>query len=677
VSDRVIDNPIINSPYEPPGRHFAFDSDGITDRVIDGRRPSSFFIPVPRPRKQARQLELQVLTEDDIEPNKQVNDVRERVDAWRAAGWPNVTPVTRRLLEYWADPERENKILFCQREAAETAIFLAEGATKWHGSWINNDLEHHNAEHNNGLPRVALKMATGSGKTIVMAMLIAWHTINKVHAPYDRTFAKRFLVVTPGLTIRDRLRVLLPEDPGNYYRERDLVPAEFTDDLGQAKIVITNFHAFKPRETRFGRGTTGNTKALVAPGRPDPFQETPAQVVSRVLRELGGSKQIVVFNDEAHHCYRGRTAEPEAGADTVENLTGEERKEAAERAEEARLWFTGLEYVRDKVGIKRVYDLSATPFFLAGSGYREGTLFPWVVSDFSLIDAIESGIVKIPRVPGAEPPPVPPGSDIRKGFVYERVPHVTLKSIANNPDIKEGMTRKEIDAAIARHAETELLYDRPYEDRRRIRVAGKFTVESLSPHRSARLELGQDQPGTTDADGYLKTILDNLVKAGVQNGWRNERLEFASLTPYPGTLLHAEGARRNGGDGAPDRIAVSVGPQYGTVDAKWVKDAAREALKGVGFDLLLVCAFGFDARAGEAAGEFEPAGGDFAAVTAQRQVGRLPILLVRMNADLAKGGHAAQEDRHGQPVHRVRRARRGVRPRAGRTDRQDSWCGCL
>nr|MDT0658902.1 DEAD/DEAH box helicase family protein [Micromonospora sp. DSM 115978] len=399
MSDRVIDNPIINSPYRRPTRHFAFDHDGITNRIEESRRPSSFFIPVPRPRKRGQQLELQVFTEDDISLNKQVNDVRERIDGWREAGWPNVTPVTRRLLEYWNDPERDNKLLFCQLEAVETAIFLAEGATKWHGSWINNDLDAHNAEYNNGLPRVALKMATGTGKTVVMAMLIAWQTINKVHAPYDRAFAKRFLVVAPGLTIRDRLRVLLPEDPGNYYRERDLVPAEFSDDLGQAKIVITNFHSFQQRETRFGRSATGNTKALVAPGRPDPFLETPAQMVTRVLRELGGSSEIVVFNDEAHHCYRGRAGEPEPDADTVENLRGDERKEAAERAEEARVWFNGLEAIRAKVGIKKVYDLSATPFFLSGSGYREGTLFPWVVSDFSLIDAIEAGIVKIPRVP--------------------------------------------------------------------------------------------------------------------------------------------------------------------------------------------------------------------------------------------------------------------------------------
>ncbi|MET7880332.1 site-specific DNA-methyltransferase [Micromonospora profundi] len=254
---------------------------------------------------------------------------------------------------------------------------------------------------------------------------------------------------------------------------------------------------------------------------------------------------------------------------------------------------------------------------------------------YLLADSVE-GRVKERELSGAEPSPTSPGQDIRKGFVYERVPHVTLKSIANNPDIKEGMSRQEIDAAIARHADTELLYDRPYEDKKRIRVAGRFTVESLSPHRPATFSVGEEEASGTDVNAYHKTILDNLAKAGVQNGWRNERLEFASLAPHPGKLIHAEAARRND-DGTSARIAVSVGPQYGTVDADWVKDAAREALRGVGFDLLLVCAFGFGGRASEAAGEFAPEGDDFATVAEQRQLGRLPVLLVRMNADLAMG----------------------------------------
>lgn len=255
---------------------------------------------------------------------------------------------------------------------------------------------------------------------------------------------------------------------------------------------------------------------------------------------------------------------------------------------------------------------------------------------YLLADSAE-GRKREQELTGNDPALDQPTEDIRKGFVYERVPHVTLKSIANNPDIEEGMTRTEIEAAIRRHAGSELLYDRPYEDKRKIRVAGRFTVESLSPHRSASFEIGYEQPATADADSYLKTILDNLAKAGVQNGWRNQRLEFASLTPHPGRLVHAEGARRNGGDGSPLRIGVSVGPQYGTVDAEWIKDAAREALRGVGFDLLLVCAFSFDAHASAAANEFNPGGDDFATVAEQRQLGRLPILLVRMNADLAMG----------------------------------------
>ncbi|MER7459368.1 site-specific DNA-methyltransferase [Micromonospora sp. NPDC126480] len=254
---------------------------------------------------------------------------------------------------------------------------------------------------------------------------------------------------------------------------------------------------------------------------------------------------------------------------------------------------------------------------------------------YLLADCVE-GRAKERELSGAEPPPTLPGNDIRKGFVYQRVPHVTLKSIANNPDIKEGMSRKEIDAAIARHADTEMLYDRPYEDKKRIRVAGRFTVESLSPHRPVTFSVGEEQSSGTDINAYHKTILDNLAKAGVQNGWRNERLEFASLNPHPGKLIHAEAARRND-DGTSARIAVSVGPQYGTVDAEWVKEAAREALRGVGFDLLLVCAFGFDGRASDAASEFAPEGNDFATVAEQRQLGRLPVLLVRMNADLAMG----------------------------------------
>nr|WP_206443321.1 DEAD/DEAH box helicase family protein [Candidatus Protofrankia californiensis] len=245
----VIENPIINSPYAEPKRHWQFDEQGlITDELAATRRPSESWIPVPAPRKgrgKAIQTELDILdVAERRRRNEQVDQIRERVDIWRQRGYPNVTPTTRRLLEYWSDEERENRVLFCQREAAETAIFIAEAAPKQGDEWVRNALAEQNLDHNDGLPRVAFKMATGAGKTVVMAMLIAWQTLNKVASPQDARFTRRFLLVTPGVTIRDRLRVLLPADEENYYKQRDLVPADLWGPLRQAEIVITNFHSF-------------------------------------------------------------------------------------------------------------------------------------------------------------------------------------------------------------------------------------------------------------------------------------------------------------------------------------------------------------------------------------------------------------------------------------------------
>ena len=172
-----------------------------------------------------------------------------------------------------------------------------------------------------------------------------------------------------------RLRVLMPSDPNNYYRLHDLVPVDLIGELGRAKMVITNFHAFIQRE-RLSAGKL--TKEILTQGEDSPFTETPDQMVRRVCRELGNKRNIVVINDEAHHCYRHKPEEKE------EKLKGDDRIEAQKREEQARIWITGLEAVKNKIGVKVVYDLSATPFFLRGSGYPEGTLFPWVVSDFSL-----------------------------------------------------------------------------------------------------------------------------------------------------------------------------------------------------------------------------------------------------------------------------------------------------
>jgi type III restriction enzyme len=388
----VIENPILNSPFAMPRRHFRFDDDGITDVIEESRRRSSYFIPIANPKKKGKQLTFETQwTQDRAKENDHVNFIRSRVSLWRDRGHPDVTPVTRNLLAYWTAAERERRLFFCQIEALETLVYLTEAASKSNDDALLNQLREAVTAAGTPLPRQACKMATSSGKTIVMAMLIAWQTLNRLAYPSSGRFSDAFLIVTPGITIRDRLRVLLPSDPNNVYRELDLVPAESLADLGTAKIVITNYHAFKPRE----RGDAGKlTKALLTGGKPNgAFTETPAQVVRRIYRELGNKRNVVLLNDEAHHCYRSWPAE------SGEKLTGDDRKEAEQREEAARLWINGLEAVHEKIGVRAVYDLSATPFYLRGSGYPEGTLFPWVVSDFALIDAIESGIVKIPRVP--------------------------------------------------------------------------------------------------------------------------------------------------------------------------------------------------------------------------------------------------------------------------------------
>ena len=392
----VIENPVINFPYLEPNRHFKFTDDGISDEIVEARRISSYFIPIAKPKKKGKATQLSFETEwikDRIEENKFINRIRGRVALWRQGGYQGITKTTRSLLEYWTNPDRERKLFFCQIEAAETAIYITEVAKRYGDTWIENEIRLSNEDANPTLFRIAFKMATGSGKTVVMAMLIAWHVLNKLANPQDPRFSDAFLIVTPGITIRDRLRVLLPNDPHNFYRERDILPSKLQVELLKVKIIITNFHAFLFRE----RGNASKlTKTILTRGESSPFTETPDQMVRRVCRELGNKKNIIVINDEAHHCYRRRVGDEEV------KLTGDELREAKKRDEEARVWISGLEAVNEKIGVKAIYDLSATPFFLRGSGYSEGILFPWVVSDFSLIDAIESGIVKVPRVPVAD-----------------------------------------------------------------------------------------------------------------------------------------------------------------------------------------------------------------------------------------------------------------------------------
>jgi type III restriction enzyme len=302
------------------------------------------------------------------------------------------------LLQHWRHHKFSGiRPFFCQVEAAETAIWLTEVAPQSKsGKRLLDHLANANKDANPELMRFALKLATGAGKTTVMAMLIAWQTINAVRHRGSKHFSRGFLVVSPGLTIKDRLRVLQPHDPDSYYKDRELVPGDLLDDLKQAKIVITNYHAFKLRE-RIELSAGGRSLLQGRTGDELNTAETEGQMIQRVMPDLMGMKNILVLNDEAHHCYREKPT-----PDEDEDLKGDERKEAEKNNEAARLWISGLEAVNRKLGLTRVIDLSATPFFLSGSGYAEGTLFPWTMSDFSLMDAIECGIVKLPRVPVAE-----------------------------------------------------------------------------------------------------------------------------------------------------------------------------------------------------------------------------------------------------------------------------------
>jgi type III restriction enzyme len=413
MDNRFFEKPILNSPYEYPAGHWELDDEGQpTQRIISARREAKFITPIPKPKKRkdsgGRQLQLTFGDDKGLSTQDQqydtisiINKLRRHVDQWRALPNPNdwlVTPETARLLQHW----RHHKFnyyrpFFCQIEAVETAIWLTEVAPKI-GKTGKPFLEHlvnANNDANPELLRLALKLATGTGKTTIMAMIIAWQTINAVRRPGSNRFTRGFLVVTPGITIRDRLRVLQPNDPDSYYGSRELLPHDMLGELDRAKIVITNYHAFKLRERM--ELSKGGRSLLQGRGEALNTLETEGQMLQRVMPGLMGMKNILALNDEAHHCYREKP-----GTDDEEELTGDDKEEAKKNNEAARLWISGLEIVNRKLGLARVIDLSATPFFLRGSGYAEGTLFPWTMSDFSLMDAIECGIVKLPRVPVAD-----------------------------------------------------------------------------------------------------------------------------------------------------------------------------------------------------------------------------------------------------------------------------------
>ncbi len=420
MSNPFFDAPILNSPYARPSRHWELDDTGQpTQKIVESRRLAQFVSPIPKPKKQKQKQKSLSLDEgeglstaaQEYKYSDEINRLRRLVELWREipdpAKW-NVTPETTRLLQHWRHHDFSGvRPFFCQLEAVEVAIWLTEVAPhSKDGKALLDHLERANREANPELLRLALKLATGAGKTTVMAMIIAWQTVNAVRRPNSKNFSRAFLIVTPGLTIKDRLRVLLPNDPDSYYRNRELVPPDMLPDLERAKIEITNYHAFKLREE--WELASGTRSLLQGRGEALNTKESEGKMIQRVMGDLMGFKNICVLNDEAHHCYREKPPSPEEddAVDIDPALDAVSKKDARDEAERnneaARLWISGLEAVQRKLGVRMVYDLSATPFFLRGSGYNEGTIFPWTMSDFSLMDAIECGIVKLPRVPVAE-----------------------------------------------------------------------------------------------------------------------------------------------------------------------------------------------------------------------------------------------------------------------------------
>ena len=407
------EQPILNSPYERPAQYWELGKNRRpTHKLLKGRRPADFITPIPLSRRQSREQgamefdpKAAALGDDNqrYEPSAIIiNNLRQKLEKWRELPeheW-GVTPSTARLLKHWRHYQfNAIRPFFCQVEAVEAVIWLMEVAPTLRDGKTRQIIEllrAANQSANPELSRLALKLATGAGKTTVMAMLIAWQTLNAARHPNSSRFTRGFLVVTPGITIRDRLRVLQPNDPDSYYKSRELAPQSMLGDLNQAKIVIANYHAFMLRERM--ELAKGNRQLLQGrAGAELDTKETEGQMLKRVMPELMGMKNIMAFNDEGHHCYRERPSDENEETE----LQGEE-EEAKENSKAARVWISGLESAQRKLGLSRIIDLSATPFFLRGSGYAEGTLFPWTLCDFSLMDAIECGIVKLPRVPVAD-----------------------------------------------------------------------------------------------------------------------------------------------------------------------------------------------------------------------------------------------------------------------------------
>lgn len=399
MSKQVIDQLIINSPYEEPKRYWRYERETRSFRLVEGRRPAGYITATPDSQSFD---DPGVFVEIPL-----VNQIRPRVKQWRESGYPGVTGVTKRLLEHWNDHEASGmrRFFFCQLEAIETLIWLTEAPLAERvGIEIPSD--------GSAFQRLCCKMATGTGKTVVMAMAIAWHILNKVTNPQDARFSKNVLVIAPGLTVKQRLEVLIPSAHGNYYEAFDIVPSAMMDKLRQGKVLVRNWHALAwESEEQLKRRKSVDKRGA----------KSDEAYAREVLGEMANARNILVINDEAHHAWR---INPEAKGKYMR------QRDLKDSAEEATVWVGGLDRIHRARGILRCYDFSATPFAPSGKQSTEETLFGWIVSDFGLNDAIECGLVKTPRVVVCDD--AVPDAKTYKSRLYH---------IYNDPEVKDNLNR--------------------------------------------------------------------------------------------------------------------------------------------------------------------------------------------------------------------------------------------
>ena len=364
---------IINSPYEKPKQHLKYLREIRRFELVEGRRSAGYVVASEH---SGSFDDPGIFVELEL-----ANRVRERVENWKERGYPGITSITKDLLEHWKNADREQKFFFCQIEAIETLIWLLEAPeSEKQGIIIPSD--------GGDFQRICSKMATGTGKTIVMAMLIAWNILNKVTYPKDQRFSKNVLIVAPGLTVKSRLKVLKTDSGGNYFEAFDIIPQDLFDKLRQGKIKIINWHALDwDTQDRINKKIEKGTLRTV--DRRKKIEISDEVYIKSVLDDLSDCKNLLIINDEAHHAWR---VNPEAKGKY--QRIGEDK----DSAEEATIWINGLDKINKARGVLRCHDFSATPFYPSGKKVGEDQLFTWIVSDFGLNDAIESGLVKTPRV---------------------------------------------------------------------------------------------------------------------------------------------------------------------------------------------------------------------------------------------------------------------------------------